>query len=1029
MKITQYTIKNRIAASVIVLGLVVLGLYGLWRLPVNFLPNMAYPLIKVYVWWPGATPNEIDRSLADPIERVVATVDGVDSVESSAIEGMYSLMLNFRYGVRIDTAYQDTLAAMARVARQLPKDIDPPVVIKADPSQLPVVQLTVQSDSWDLVKLRSWAENSLEPVLTSVPGVAGTEIVGGLQREIRVKLDADALVKYNLSISSVLAALREDNLDQFSGRITRSNKEFVVRTSGEFKNLEEIRAVVVAHDGMSKVLLSDIASVEDAHQDIRVITRLDGKQSIKVSVLKQADANTVEVANAVNKTISSLESGLPKGVKLGMVENQAIYVESAIDGVRNAAIEAALLVILVVYIFLGSWRQMVAMSLVLPITLAINFGLMQLFGFSLNIFSLGGLVVAIGVVLDNATVVIENITRLQHANQNASIEENVLQGTTEVGPAIVAATLSFLALFIPFLIVPSLTTLLFKELIFVVAGIVVLSLAIAVTLTPMLGVMFLGKQSASSKFELFYDKVSQRYRVVLERVLKAPKRVMAIFILLFCCGVALVPYLGSEFLPQMDDGRVMIKLKLPTGTAIGETNRILEELESLVSTDPLVESAFTLVGGKVWGLVTSEVAEEGQIDIQLVARSKRNITTLQYLKTLRKRVSAIKVPGGKVMVMQQKVKGLRKLGDADIEVKIKGPDLDQLYSIATKALARMNATNVLTNVYISLDMTKPEYQVHVDRIKASELGVSVNAVGAALRSLISGSVATQYRDEGRYYNVRVLAPEVTVRSMSDISKLPIKTNQGNYIRLGDVAKVDNGFGPVEIIRENQIKQVILRADGANVSVGSAKNAAISCLPEDLPAGYTISIGGQAQMQEEMISSMLVVLLFSLFFSFIVLAVQFNSLKLPVLILSAVPFCAIGMVYALFLTNIPIGATVVIGALVVISSTVNEGVLLLTFAEHLRVNSRYSPIQAVVTASTLRLRPRLMIGVTIIAGFLPLALNLEEGGDMLQPMAVSAIGGVAAGIFVALLMVPCLYVLCASSFSGAIDNPLEKQVDQ
>ena len=413
MKITQYTIKNRIAASVIVLGLVVLGLYGLWRLPVNFLPNMAYPLIKVYVWWPGATPNEIDRSLADPIERVVATVDGVDSVESSSIEGMYSLMLNFRYGVRIDTAYQDTLAAMARVARQLPKDIDPPVVIKADPSQLPVVQLTVQSDSWDLVKLRSWAENSLEPVLTSVPGVAGTEIVGGLQREIRVKLDADALVKYNLSISSVLAALREDNLDQFSGRITRSNKEFVVRTSGEFKNLEEIRAVVVAHDGMSKVLLSDIASVEDAHQDVRVITRLDGNQSIKVSVLKQADANTVEVANAVNKTISSLESGLPKGVKLGMVENQAIYVESAIDGVRNAAIEAALLVILVVYIFLGSWRQMVAMSLVLPITLAINFGLMQLFGFSLNIFSLGGLVVAIGVVLDNATVVIENITRLQ----------------------------------------------------------------------------------------------------------------------------------------------------------------------------------------------------------------------------------------------------------------------------------------------------------------------------------------------------------------------------------------------------------------------------------------------------------------------------------------------------------------------------------------------------------------------------------------------------------------------------------------
>ncbi|MBN1491744.1 MAG: efflux RND transporter permease subunit, partial [Phycisphaerae bacterium] len=472
MKLTDYAVHRRLATSAIVVALVVLGLYGLWRLPVDFLPNITYPMIKVHIWWRGATPEEIDKNIADPIERQMATVDDLDYLESSSIEGMYTLQANFKYGVNVDVAYQDALAAMARVARELPKDMEPPVVIKADPSQLPVVQMTISSDQLDLVKLRTWTDEWLQDQLLAVPGVAGTEIVGGLKREIRVHLDALALEKHGLTLPEVLKRLHEENVEQFGGRVTAGPKEIIARTMGEYRNLDEIRDIVLARDAEAKLYLRDVAEVADASEEVRVITRLGGNPCVKLSVLKQANANTVEVAEAVSRRIQELGPALPEGVRLGMVENQADYVNAALGGVRNAAIEAAVLLVLIVYLFLGSWKQVLVMVLALPITLILNFGLMKLAGFSLNIFSLGGLVIAIGVLLDNSIVVIEGITRRRHERPEEPTDSVAVAATSEVGPAIVAATLSFLALFVPFLLVPGLTSLLFRELILVIAGIV-----------------------------------------------------------------------------------------------------------------------------------------------------------------------------------------------------------------------------------------------------------------------------------------------------------------------------------------------------------------------------------------------------------------------------------------------------------------------------------------------------------------------------------------------------------------------------
>jgi multidrug efflux pump subunit AcrB len=432
MKITAHAVRRRLATSAITVALLVLGVYGFLGLPVDFLPSVTYPMIKVHIWWRGATPEEVDKNIADPVERQMATVDGLDYLESSSIEGMYTLQANFQYGVDVDVAYQDALAAMSRVARELPTDMDPPVIIKADPSQLPVVQMTVASERWDLVKLRTWTDEWLQDQLLSVPGVAGTEIVGGLKREIRVHLDADALEKHGLTLAGVIKRLKEENVEQFGGRVTAGPREIIARTMGEYRNLDEIREVVLARDGLSTVRVRDVAEVSDAHEEARVITRLDGNACVKLSVLKQADANTVEVARAVMRRIEEMQPVLPDGIRLGLVENQADYVKTALDGVRNAAFEAAVLVIFIVYLFLGSWRQVLVVMLALPLTLLFNFGVMKLAGFSLNIFSLGGLVIAIGVLVDNTIIVVETATRRRNEHPEAPIGALVTDSTATI---------------------------------------------------------------------------------------------------------------------------------------------------------------------------------------------------------------------------------------------------------------------------------------------------------------------------------------------------------------------------------------------------------------------------------------------------------------------------------------------------------------------------------------------------------------------------------------------------------------------
>ena len=1020
MKTTDYAVRRRLATSAIVLALVVLGLYGLWRLPVDYLPNITYPLVKIQIKWPGATPEEIDTDIADPVERLMSTVDRLDSLESSFVEGLYNLDVNFEYGADVDVAFQDALAALTRAQQQLPKDIEAPYVMKADPSQLPIMQLTVSSDRWSPVELRDWADNWLQDRILAVRGVAGTEVVGGLKREIRILLDPAAMEKHRLSLDAVIKKVAAENLKQTGGRVTVGAKEIIVRTMGEYSNLEDIRTVVVAREEHQKVYLRDIADVVDGHEEARLITRFNRQESVKLSVLKEAKANTVRTAEAVARLLGELKAELPAGLQLDYVEDQAVYVKQALTGVRNAAMAAAVLLIVVVYLFLGSVRQVVVMVIALPLTMVLNFGLMKLAGFSLNIFSLGGLVVAIGVVLDNSIVVVENISRLRRKRPEQDAARHAVDATTEVGPALVAATLSFLALFVPFLIVPGLTSLLFRELILVIAGIVVISLVVAVTVTPMITATLFGgsqKKRQAGWFERMFDQITFGYGWLLDRTIGLRWLVVPVFLLLVAGAVALSGRIGGEFLPLIDDGRIMVKVKMPTGGSVFETDKVLRKIEGQIQDDPLIQSVFTLAGGYVKGLTTYEIANEGEVDIQLVPKTMRDISTEEYVTRLRKVVGKLQPPGGKAMVKQMPIKGIKGMQESDIVVQVRGQDMETLADLASRTAKTINTLSQFQNVFVSMDLTKPEYQVRVDRVKAAELGVSVSDVATSLRSLITGAVATRYRDGSEYYDIRLIVPEQRLTSRQDIENLSLTCARGDVLRLRDIAAVVPGTGPVEIIRENQIKQITVEADISGGDLAGAVKGLQNALTElERPAGYVFDFGGRAEMMNDMKETVLAVLAFALFFSFIVLTVQFNSLKLPGLILGSVPVCLAGVVFVMYFTHIPLGATVIIGVLVVVAATVNDGVLLLTYARDLQEQHTWAARQAVLEAAKIRLRPRIMTTVTTMIGFLPLALNLEEGGDMLQPMAVAAIGGLGMEMLVALFLMPCMYIFTAGNQS-------------
>ena len=1022
MKITELSLKKPVAVIVLMLSVYVLGIIALFTLPVNLLPDIIYPLVKVNISWRGATPEDIENQIADVVEQKVATVDDLDYISSTCMDGMYELLVNFDFSADRDVAYQDVVAKMGIVRKNLPKDADDPVIIKADPSQLPVMDLLITSDSWDVVKLRTWTENYLNLLFTSVPGTAGTDVSGGVKREIRVLADPFKMQAKGVNADLLVRRLKDENIELSGGRVTTGRKEFLVRTKAEFANVEEIGNTVLATDKYGKtVYVKDVAEVRDAGDIQRVKTKLNSKEGVKLSIFKQVAANTLDVEKAIRQRLEEIRPLLPPGVKIAEIYTQGSYIRAANNGVRDAALIALLLVVLVTWFFLGTWRRTLVIALSMPVSMLITFFSMKLLGFSFNLFSLGGLILAITVILDQSVIVLENITRHQEDEAAAGAARSVPDvlialASNEVSRALFFAVMTFVAIFLPFLLVPGLATLLFHELIIIVSIAIASSMLVSITVTPLLAKLLHEETHAGKKpfGEELLERLKEKYRRTLVWALQRRKGVMWLTALLFALGMFSFTKVGREFLPKADDGQITVKVKMPSGSSPAETEKALANIEAKIKELPDVDRYFTLSGGRIWGLVTYEIANEGQADIYLVPRGERKLDTDAYIARYGEELQkSARYPGAKVKVFHTKMKGIRQEGDYDVEVELYAPktlDINDLYGLASKTLGEIKDTKGLTALDVSIDVSKPEYQLILDRAKAADLGFSAAQAADLVKTYVDGKRATNYKDGGYYYPIRLVVDEKAIGGKEDIANMPVLSPRNIPVYLRDLGKLVYNIGPVEIQRKDQMRLIKVTASVVGADVGKTTDAVYKKVGAmTFPPGVYVKAGGQAKMMKDNFRALASVLLLALFFAYVILAIQFESFVWPALILARIPLSLIGISLALLLTGSSLGVTVIIGILILSGIEIVHGVVLLTFIQELM--EKGLPLEkAVLEGATLRMRPILMTAFVGIMGLVPLALGIGEGTELLKPMAIAVIGGLLFSMYLTFYFMPAAFTL-------------------
>ena len=1013
--------------------IVVVGLFYLSQLSLDLLPQIIYPQIRARLSYPGVAPEVMEEQVAKVLETALAPTEDVVEIETEISEGQTDVSLHFGYGTNVDFALQDASKNLDRARSRLPIDADSPTIFKFDPSQIPVYEVGFSSPTRDPVALRNWVELRLQPQLLTVEGVASVDVSGGLVREIRVTLDQERLRSYGLTVSDVINRIRAENQDVAVGNITSPTFEIVGKTAGKFKSVEDIGRVLLNVPGSrSRIPLSEIAKVEDTHEEQRLWARLDGVPAVKVSVRKQPDANTVTVAEGIGERLAQLRGSrfIPDDIAYEVIADQSFFIRNAVAGVMSAAVIGAGLAMMVVLLFLGSLRKTFIIGLSIPLAVLATFMMMGMGKLTLNIMSLGGLALGVGLLIDNSIVMLENIFR----NRQMGIrdpEEAAHSGSAEVSSAVVASTLTNLAAVVPFLLISGLAALIFRELILTISFAIVASLLTALTLAPMLSAQFAKVHRSSGLeqnpvivgFNRLLVALTARYRALIARVVRWRWAVLGGAVAGLIGVLALTGNMGYEFLPAVDDGSVGVYVRMPPGTSPLRTNDVTLELEKLVEEMPHVQHVFTTAGGHFWGGSTQARGGRGSLSVQLVpAGQRRDMPATRWVAELQGRIAALGIPGAQIFVRPPRIRGLRtSASNTDVAVSIQGDDLSELQRLGVEAQRRMRGIEGISGIELSTEEASPQLSIMIDRQRTADLGLDGAVVGQTVRTAIDGSVVTRYTDGSNEYDVRVRLPRESFTSPEDLGAIALFSGRDQPVYLRDVANVRLETGPTSILRINQNRQLRVTADvDAEVaSVGQVTSdvrAALADMP--LPEGYALLYGGEEQAAKENQRNLMIVTLLAIFLVFVVMAVQYESLTNPLAILFAIPLSMIGVGLALWITGTPLSAPVLLGVILLAGIVVNNAILLVEYVEIARREHGLRPEEAVVEAGAVRLRPILMTTTTTAIGMLPLALGLSEGSEMMRPLAIAVVGGLTFGMLLTLFVVPCSY-LAVHSVAGAL----------
>ncbi len=1020
MSLSDTSIKNPVFAWMLMAALMIFGLISYSRMGVSQLPDIDFPVVSISLAWEGAAPEVMETDVVDAVEDSVMSIQGVRDVTSSVRMGAASVSLEFELNKDIDVAVQEVQNKLAQVQRHLPKEMDTPTVSKVNPEDQPIIMMRVNSDTMSLRDLMTYVQDHLKDQFTTITGVGEVSIGGLVDRNLRIWIDASKLEQYQFTVQDVIDAVGAQHEEVPAGQIETSQNEYNVRVMGEARSTEDFANIIISKRGGQPVYrtirLKDVANIEDGLADIRRIARSMGKTAVGLGIRKQRGANEVEIAHKVLKRLTEVKKFLPKGIDVQVAYNRTKFSEDSIRELSFTLILSALVTSLVCWFFLGSWSATLNILLAIPTSILGSFIVIYFLGFTLNTFTVLGLSLAIGIVVDDAIMVLENIVRFRENGEEKV--QAAREGARQITFAALAATLALIAIFLPVAFMTGIIGKFFFQFGMTISIAVALSLLEALTLTPMRCSQFLQVGERGTKFGKGIDKgfqiLATGYKLALKKVLNHPVLVIVVSTIFVICSWGVVFLLRKEFLPPQDQSMFMCRLQTPVGSSITFTNERFKLAEKFVGARPEIINYFSLVGGFGGGQVNSGVifiTFKEPRERPIVAPSNHRLSQQELMGLFRKELN--KIPDLKVTIQDLSLSGFSAQRGFPIELSVRGPDWEKLAEYSEKIRVEMAKSDLMIDVDTDYFSNIDEIHILPDRKKAAERGVSIDTIGNAVDALVGGTVVGKYTRDGRRYDIRVRLMPSQRTQAEDIEKLWVWNNRGELVQLKSVVDIDKKLTPLTITRRNRERSISLFA---NVASGKSQSDAIAAVTKItkgiLPEGYRVVFSGSTQTFQESFSSLIFALVMGIMVAYMVLASQFNSYVDPVSVLLALPSSVSGALITLWIANKSLNIFSLIGLILLMGIVKKNSILLVDFTNQMRQKGQ-GVKDALITACPIRLRPILMTSLSTIAAAIPPALALGPGAETRIPMAITVIGGVAVSTILTLFVVPCSYSLLSS----------------
>lgn len=1014
MLITKFSIKRQITLIMIYSVVIFFSFFSFSQLKIDFFPDITFPFAGVITSYSGVGSEDIENLITRPIEETVSSVKNIDKVSSQSLKGSSVVMLEFKYGTDMDVAENDIRKNLDYIRDYLPQDATEPVVFVFDPSMMPIGYYSISSPYLGPAEIRKLTEDKIEPLLERVDGVASVQVMGGQQRQINVNINPVLLASYDLSPNDVLMTIQQGSGLQPAGAIQTAGKNYNLRVLSEYLSVDQLKKTIVTYKNGLPVYIRDVANVEDGYKENTNEVRADYGEGVMMIIMKQSDANTVLTSRNVKEAIPDIAAQLPQGTKLTSIWDQSDFIMKSVNNLKDTAIIAFVLSFLVIYFFLRNIRGSIIMGISIPLSVIATFAVMYAANITMNIISMAGLALAIGMLVDNSIVVLENIYR--HHEMDKNIVESADIGATEVGMAITASTLTTVAVFVPVLFVPNITGQLFKDMVLTITYSLVVSLIVALTIVPMMStrILKLEKIKKDNGISRFKDKIgdlilkmTDKYGKILHWSIYHKKTVLISVTVAFVLSLTVAYFLGSEFLPKTDQGMISVVLESPSGTPIEQTRTYVYNIEDIVKkVIPKDEiESFSIFYGEREGIAAFGTTTS-TIEVMIKLKPKEERKSSQFEIQDRMREEFDKLPG-LTYVFQE---GGAFSSEKDIEVKVIGFDVAGAKVVANELKSKMEKVDGLVDISLNTKEETPEMQVHLNKDLLNHYNLSALQVASNISTAIQGKVASQFREEGDEYDIFVQFAKEYRNKKESLGQIELALPNGSRVKLKDVSNIVEEQSSPTIFRENQNRFVSVGCglSGTDLSTAVAEIKKIIA-DTSIPSDYQVVLGGTAEDQQEAFFYLGLAFIAAVLLVYMIMASQFESLIDPFIIMFTVPLSIIGVFFFLGITGTKLGVMALVGIVMLVGIAVNNGIVLVDYINQQR-HKGMELYEAVEFGCKARMRPVLMTAMTTILGMVPLAIELGSGSEMWSPLARAVIGGLTATTVLTLVVVPVVYIV-------------------